>query len=171
MARPALTHGGDALVLIGDTSGHLGRSMLLRVLTGRDEGTPPPVNLAAERRNGDFVRRLIADGAVTACHDISDGGLLIAVAEMALAGGIGARLFTPETRLPPLAWMFGEDQARYVLAAADARPVLAAAAEAGVSAVVAGETGGEELTVGDGDFIPLQNLRDAHERWFPARMT
>ena len=170
MARPALIRGGDALVLIGDTSGHLGRSMLLRVLADRDEGTPPPVNLAAERRNGDFVRRLIADGAVAACHDVSDGGLLIAVAEMALAGGIGARLFAPETRLPPLAWMYGEDQARYVLAAADANPILAAAAEAGVPAAVVGETGGAELTVGDGDSISLQELRDAHERWFPARM-
>ncbi len=70
--------------------------MYLREICGREEGAPPPVDLAAEKRNGDFVRALIGEGAVSAVHDISDGGLLVAVAEMAMASGIGAALVDAE---------------------------------------------------------------------------
>src|SRR5690606_5454207 len=76
---------GEVLILIGETRGHLGQSLYLRELLGREEGAPPPVDLAAERRNGDFVRDEILAGKVKACHDISDGGLAVAVAEMCLA--------------------------------------------------------------------------------------
>ena len=83
---------GLDLVLLGATAGHLGQSLWLREMAGQEEGPPPPVDLAAERRNGDFVRARILAGTVAACHDVSDGGLLVAVAEMALAGDVGARL-------------------------------------------------------------------------------
>ncbi len=83
---------GDALVLVGHTAGHLGQSLWLREVAGREEGAPPPVDLAAERRVGDFVRSAILGGGVTACHDLSDGGLLVAIAEMVLAGPVGAAL-------------------------------------------------------------------------------
>src|SRR5579862_1882918 len=90
----ALKAEGNALILVGDTDksngGHLGASLYLREIEGREAGPPPPVDLAAERRNGDFVRGLIEAGHVAACHDISDGGLLVALAEMAMAGGRGA---------------------------------------------------------------------------------
>src|SRR6185369_10257837 len=105
---------GDTLVLIGETHGELGSSLYLRELFGREDGAPPPVDLAVERRNGDFVRALIQSGRVTACHDISDGGLAIALAEMAMAGNCGARI----APVPPdqaHGWLFGEEQARYVL--------------------------------------------------------
>ena len=82
----ALKRDGNALILIGDTSGHLGASLYLREIEGREDGPPPPVDLAAERRNGDFVRGLIERRLVAACHDVSDGGLLVAIAEMAMAG-------------------------------------------------------------------------------------
>src|SRR5438067_6495024 len=92
----ALKQDGDALVLIGDPGdqigGHLGSSVYLREIEGQEDGPPPPVDLAAERRNGDFVRGEIAAGQVAACHDISDGGLLVAIAEMAMAGGRGVAL-------------------------------------------------------------------------------
>ena len=83
----------ELIVLLGETKGWLGQSLYLREICGREEGAPPPVDLIAERRTGDFVRGLIDEGIVTAVHDISDGGLLVAVAEMALASGIGARLY------------------------------------------------------------------------------
>src|SRR6185436_11190735 len=86
---------GEAILLIGETKGHLGQSLYLRELLGREEGPPPPVDLKAERRNGEFVRSLIAAGRTTAVHDVSDGGLLIAVAEMAMTGNIGAELQLP----------------------------------------------------------------------------
>ena len=76
---------GEAILLVGETQGWLGQSLYLREICGREEGAPPPVDLAAERRHGEFVRALIRDGLVTAVHDLSDGGLLVALAEMAMA--------------------------------------------------------------------------------------
>src|SRR5579863_6615766 len=111
----ALKHGGDGLILIGDTRGHLGASLYLREIEGREEGAPPPVDLADERKNGDFVRGEIAKGHVAACHDLSDGGLLVAIAEMAMAGGRGVALGQLPAALPLHAWLFGEDQARYLI--------------------------------------------------------
>ena len=83
---------GEAILLIGETQGWLGQSVYLRDICGREEGAPPPVDLAAEKRNGDVVRGMIHAGTATAVHDLSDGGLLIALAEMAMASGIGAQL-------------------------------------------------------------------------------
>jgi phosphoribosylformylglycinamidine synthase len=94
-ARIALPGPRLAILLVGDTPGHLGQSLYLREIHGAEAGPPPPVDLAVERRNGDFVRGLIQDGLVLACHDVSDGGLLVALAEMAMAGNIGANLINP----------------------------------------------------------------------------
>jgi phosphoribosylformylglycinamidine synthase II len=157
---------GLHLVLVGGAAGWLGQSLWLREIAGREDGPPPPVDLQAERRNGDFVRGLILDGAVRACHDVSDGGLLVAVTEMALAGRTGAMLDAAGDH----AFWFGEDQSRYVLAVPDPAPVLAAAAAAGVPATRLGTAGGDGLTLPGGVSISLERLRTAHERFFPAWM-
>jgi phosphoribosylformylglycinamidine synthase len=174
IADPAFKADGEAIVLIGETRGHLGASSYLRVIEGREEGAPPAVDLAAERRNGDFVRGLIAGAQVTACHDISDGGLAVALAEMALAGGRGAEITGPEAtdpKSPPVhAWLFGEDQARYIVTAEDGVALLDAAAAAGVPATRIGTTGGTALILPEGDPISLDGLREAHEGWLPAYM-
>jgi len=173
MARPALRTEGEVLVALGETRGHLGASMYLREIAGSEAGAPPPVDLAAERRNGDFVRALIAAGRVAVCHDVADGGLLVAIAEMALAGGIGATLEAPPADGPaPHAWAFGEDQARYVIALPEAEldSVLREAEAAGVPAAVVGRAGGLALTVSGEDPISLARLRAAHEDWLPAYM-
>jgi phosphoribosylformylglycinamidine synthase len=164
---------GDKLVLIGETTGHLGQSIYLQVIAGRQAGAAPPVDLAAERRHGDLVRGLIQAGAVNAAHDVSDGGLLVAVAEMALAGGRGAAIRLPRGDLAPHAVLFGEDQARYVVAVPEggAGEVLAAARAAGVAARLLGTVGGGDLTVEGLVTISLANLRDAHETWLPRAMT
>ncbi len=159
---------GQELVLIGDTVGHLGQSLWLREIAGRQEGAPPPVDLAAERRNGDFVRAQILGGAVCACHDASDGGLLVAVTEMALGGQTGATLVAPPTGVAPHAWWFGEDQARYILAVTDAASLLAAAAAAGVPAARLGSAGGDCLTLPGTVPISLASLAAAHARFLPA---
>ena len=161
---------GLHLVLIGATAGWLGQSLWLREIAGREDGPPPPVDLAAERRNGDLVRGLILGGNVRACHDVSDGGLLVAVAEMALAGGTGAALDHDDGHGGDHAFWFGEDQSRYVLAVADPAPILAAAAAADVPAARLGTAGGDGLTLPGGVLISLQRLRAAHERFFPAWM-
>ena len=165
----ALPPGLD-LLLVGASSGWLGQSLWLREVAGREDGPPPPVDLAAERRNGDFVRELILAGQVRACHDVSDGGLLVAVAEMALGGDVGAALGDAPAGLAPHGFWFGEDQARYVLAVADAGAVLAAAESAGVPAMRLGRSGGAHLTLPGGVSISLAELRAAHERFFPAWM-
>jgi len=107
---------------------------------------------------------------VTACHDISDGGLIVAVAEMAMAGRLGARIESPKADLPLFAWLYGEDQARYVLTVENADSLLAKARAAGVAAMVIGRTGGESLTVDDAYTISVNELRAAHESWLPTYM-
>ena len=172
MATAALAAAGETLVVIGETRGHLGASLYAREIAGREAGAPPPVDLAAERRNGDFVRRLIESGRVSACHDVSDGGLFVAVAEMALAGGVGAALAPPAGGPPPHAWLFGEDQARYVIAAApmDAATIVVEAVAVGVPAAEIGRTGGDSLTVSGDHPISLSELRGAYEGWLPGYM-
>jgi len=160
---------GDALVLIGETRGELGASLYLRELLGREDGAPPPVDLVAERRNGDFVRSLIQSGAARAVHDLSDGGLAAAASEMALASGMGLTLTLPEGVLAH-AFLFGEDQARYLIATSDAAALFKAALAASVPARQIGVAGGEVIAA-DGLFsLPLAELRAAHEGWMPAFM-
>jgi phosphoribosylformylglycinamidine synthase len=161
---------GDTLVLLGTTNGHLGQSLWLREIAGREEGAPPPVDLAAERRTGDFVRGLIQRGGVGACHDLSDGGLLVAVAEMVLAGRTGASLAAPPGTLAPHAYWFGEDQARYLIATANPATVLREAQAAGLQASVIGRADEGGLTLPGGVTISLKALQDAHTRFFPAWM-
>ncbi len=159
----------QAIVLIGKTAGWLGCSLYVRESCPGETMAPPPVDLAAERRNGDFVRGLIADRQVTACHDLADGGLLVAVAEMALAADIGATITLPGD-LPAHAWLFGEDQARYLVTTANPADLLAAAIQAGIPARRIGHTGGASLTVSGTAPISLADLSAAHEGWLPAYM-
>jgi phosphoribosylformylglycinamidine synthase len=170
LAGTAFAGEDESILLIGETAGHLGQSILLRLLANRDTGAPPPVDLAAERRNGDFVRELVISGEISSCHDISDGGILIAAAEMALLSGIGAKIVAPENDIPFLAWLFGEDQGRYLMTTSKPDSVIASAKRAGVPAILIGRTGGTELTVGDSDFISLGELKIAHENWLPKYM-
>ncbi|MEO1000233.1 MAG: phosphoribosylformylglycinamidine synthase subunit PurL, partial [Pseudomonadota bacterium] len=155
----------EALVLIGGPGTHLGRSALLWCLEGREEGAPPPVDLGAEARHGAFVRGAIRAGQVTAAHDLSDGGLAVAAAELALAGGVGVQLELPEGG--GLAHAFGEDQGRYLLATRDAAALLAAAAEAGVDALEVGKIGGTLVAIGE-SAVALEDLRAVHEGVLPA---
>ena len=163
----------DAILLIGALGRwgtHLGQSVYLREVEGREDGDAPPVDLAAERRNGDFVRGLILAGQTTAVHDISDGGLAVAVAEMALASGLGATLDSPDG--PKHAAFFGEDQARFVIttAEADCDAILRSAGGYGIPAVRIGTVGGQSVRLGDAPAITLETLRQFHEGWFPTYM-
>ncbi|MFC3705712.1 phosphoribosylformylglycinamidine synthase subunit PurL [Devosia honganensis] len=168
--QPILLIGGPAA-----RGTHLGQSVYLRDLFDRRDGDAPHVDLAAERRTGDFVRRLIRSGVVTACHDLSDGGLGVALAEMAIAGGIGAEVTDVEGHDPILTF-FGEDQGRY-LVTLDLDPQgeeIAAlweeAASLGIQAPWIGNTGGTSLRLGAARPVPVATLAAAHESWFPAYM-
>ena len=166
----AFKAGGNHIVLLGETKGWLGASLYLREVCGREEGAPPPVALHRERRKGELVRRLIQDEQVVACHDISDGGLLVAVAEMAMASGIGASLDAPAS-VPLHAWCFGEDQGRYLLEVGqdDLVAVLEAAQEHDCIARVVGKTGGDTINVG-GAAVSVAELKVTNEGWLPAYM-
>jgi phosphoribosylformylglycinamidine synthase len=167
-----LTQAGLGIVLIGETTGWLGQSLYLREACGREEGAPPPVDLAVERRNGDFVRSQIAIGRVEACHDLSDGGLIVALAEMAIAGGTGMEIGQPAgNAVPSHAFFYGEDQGRYVIASGSADDVIEAAHAAGVPAVLLGYSGGALLVVKDLLSLPLSDIKAVHEAWLPGYMS
>ncbi|MEM8826807.1 MAG: phosphoribosylformylglycinamidine synthase subunit PurL, partial [Pseudomonadota bacterium] len=143
---------GEAIWLIGKHGTHLGQSVWLREIEGREDGPPPYVDLDAEKAVGDYIRGLIADGSVTAVHDVSDGGLLAAVTEMALAGGRGARLAALTH-----AEAFGEDQARYI---------VTAPAHIELEGARIGVVEGDAIIVGEA-VISLNALHAAHENWLP----
>ena len=171
-ATLAFKAGGEAVLLIGDTQGWLGQSVYLRDVCGREEGAPPPVDLETEKRNGNVVRGMIHAGTATAVHDISDGGLLVALTEMAMAGGMGAQLLAAPAAIVPHAYWFGEDQARYIVtvAAADAGLVLAKMKGAGIPCVRIGTTGGDTIAISGEKAVSVEMLKTGFEDWLPAYM-
>ncbi|WP_298171090.1 phosphoribosylformylglycinamidine synthase subunit PurL [Novosphingobium sp.] len=157
MAKIAFKADGEAIFVIGHSNGHLGQSLWLREIHGLEDGPPPPVDLAAERAHGEFVRSLIAAGKVSAVHDVSDGGLLVALAEMALASGIGCTL----EEIGDHFTAFGEDQGRYIVTSAVAETIQAA----GIPMTRVGTTGGSAVS-GPGFSVAIAELRAANEAFF-----
>ena len=157
---------------IGREAGHLGQSLYQLIVTGKLEGAPPPVDLADEIKAGNLTRSLIREGKVRAVHDVSDGGLLVAIAEMALAGEIGVQLFPYEGKLPAHGAWFGEDQARYVMEAEPglAEEIIERARLLALPARVVGRVGGDALTLKNESVLALDDLRTAHEGWLPRFM-
>ncbi|HUG45106.1 MAG TPA: phosphoribosylformylglycinamidine synthase subunit PurL [Sphingomicrobium sp.] len=165
---------GDVLVVIGMRGGHLGQSLWLAEIHGRSDGPPPPVDPASERLNGEFVREQIHAGALTAVHDVSNGGLAVAIAEMALAGNIGA-LVQPAGPGHAARQFFAEDQGLYVATVDDGHLLdfLTGADAAGVQVEPIGRTAGKRLIfeLADGDYcLSLDELRAAHDGFFPRLM-
>jgi phosphoribosylformylglycinamidine synthase len=159
---------GESLVLLGHSAGHAGQSLWLDVCHNRREGNPPAIDLAVERRLGELLRQLIAVGVVTAVHDISDGGALVAIAEMALAGGIGADVTLPNVP-NPAAVLFGEDQSRALVTTTDPQGVIDAATRANIFSAPIGRVGGTAVS-GPGFNASLADLRAVHEGFFPTLM-
>jgi phosphoribosylformylglycinamidine synthase len=163
----ALRQGQD-VVLIGEITGWLGQSLWLREIVGLEAGAPPPVFLAQERAAGDFVRAQILSGHIESCHDVSDGGLLIAIAEMAIAGHAGIALQAPDADVPAHAFWFGEEQGRYVAGTTSAAHLLAAAGAAGVPARLIGRVEGNHLKLPGVAPMSIDMLMTQRDRFFPA---
>ena len=163
---------GDTLILIGETQGWLGSSVYLREILRREEGAPPPVDLEVEKRNGDYVRKLIRNKRVNAVHDCSDGGLAVTACEMAFAGNIGVHL-SRAIGCPTHGWLFGEDQARYLVAVEEnsVNPVISTAKAKGVSAQIVGKVGGDRIKADGGFDVTLAGLREKHEAFLPGLMS
>ncbi len=176
MARIGFAAEGQSILLLGAPpawGSHLAQSIYMRDIHGRTDGPPPPVDLDHEKRVGDYVRGLIRDGVATAVHDISDGGLAVALSEMAMASGIGADVELPFPADPIPVW-FGEDQGRYLvtvdLDGEELRMLMDEAAQAGFAAPRIGRTGGTELKLDGARAISVADLKAAHEGWFPRFM-
>lgn len=161
---------GEEIILIGETKGHIGSSLYLREIHGSEEGTPPPVDLAIELKNGNFVRELIETKQINTCHDVSDGGLLVSVAEMAMKsedGKIGAEILVPKKAPDQFHYFFGEDQARYVISAKPsiAKKILAKAKKEGITTAKIGKTIKDNFKVGTTK-IKVSELTEENENFF-----
>jgi phosphoribosylformylglycinamidine synthase len=173
-ATIAFKHTGDAIFAVGERGGHLGQSIWLREVHGREDGPPPPVDLRAERRTGEFIRSAITRGLISACHDVSDGGMAVTLAEMALASGIGAMVNEAQP-FGVAGSFFGEDQGLYLVTVPDEAltEFLSSAAAVDVPADPIGRTIKDRLIfeLDEGDWtIGLDELRAAHEGFFPTLM-
>lgn len=171
MARIDAMQSGDTIILVGVCGSHLGQSIYLRDILNRTDGDAPHVDLSMEKKNGEFVRHLIETGMITTCHDLSDGGLALALAEMVIKSkkGIKAQL-TEQT--PPHAELFGEDQARYLIAvnAPELPKVIAAGKQSSVDLQIVGKVEGDHLEVENQFKLSVDSLHDAYENWFPNFM-
>jgi phosphoribosylformylglycinamidine synthase len=171
---------GDTLLVIGETTGHLGASAYARTILGLDgpaAGIAPRVNLATEAKHAAIIRKLIAAGLVNAVHDVSDGGIACAAAEMALASGVGVTFVPDREPGDELAapGLFGEDQARYLVAVSDTQNARWGVTGTVPSAI--GHFGGDAVVIQTGwgadqvsHVVPLVKLRAAYEGWLPGYM-
>ncbi|HYC94173.1 MAG TPA: phosphoribosylformylglycinamidine synthase subunit PurL, partial [Sphingomicrobium sp.] len=178
-ATIAFKNEGNSIVVIGAAPHQqdLGQSLWLDVCAGRRGGNSPSVNLDVERRHGELVRKLIAQGLVNAVHDVSDGGMLVAITEMALASGLGCTL--QSSIYDGAAAWFGETQGRYVVATDQLEALLERLTAEAVSSDPIGKVAARasiKIEVNDGTVvastteISLADLRAAHEGFFPALM-
>lgn len=179
MATIAFKAEGEAILVVGDNDGHLGQSLWLREIQGLEAGPPPKVDLTHELTAARLIRSWIDCGAVTAVHDVSDGGEAVAVAEMALAGGVGADVSWAGKQYPDYeiqllssaAAAFGESQGRYVVTSVEPERIISDAKAAGLSVRWLGATW-EEPTLqlvseyADMAYIPLADLREASDSFF-----
>lgn len=171
MATIAFKDAGETIVVVGETRGEMGQSIYLKEIEGREEGAPPSVDLKTERQNGDFVRSAIHDGLLTAAHDMADGGFLVALSEMALAGKLGADLDLPND-IPLHAYCFAEDQARYIVTATseNVEKLVQTAESLNVPLQIVGTTSHNELKIGDILSISVEDVRNVHSNWLPNLM-
>lgn len=172
VATIALKRAGELLVVIGREAGWLGQSIYQQHFAEKLEGAPPPVDLADEMKAGTLVRALIRDGLTDTVHDCADGGLLVTIAEMALAGNVGVELYPYEGKLPAHAVWFGEDQGRYVVAVAPdrAEEVVERARLLALPARIVGTVGGDRIAIKGEAWLDLAELRETHEAFLPGLM-
>jgi len=162
---------GDTIMILGVTKGHIGSSVYLKEIEKKEEGAPPKVDLNVEEQNGNFVRDLIEKRLITACHDVSDGGIAVTVAEMTLSKKIGATIVLPKKKnVPPYAWLFGEDQSRYIITTKNPEPILKKARNKRIPLYILGKTSGHMLVFGDQIAVSLRDVEKSHEKWLPKYM-
>lgn len=156
----------EDIFIIGQTDGHIGQSLFLNDICKHEGGQPPKVDLALEKKNGSFIQHCNSEGILTSCHDISEGGLLVALAEMVMASNMGAKL-NLDTNME---YLFGEDQARYIVTVSDGEKLIDLASKHDVFVNYLGKTGGESLQITDSLSVNVSKLKDLNENWLPNYM-
>ncbi|MFV9876283.1 MAG: phosphoribosylformylglycinamidine synthase subunit PurL [Rickettsiales endosymbiont of Dermacentor nuttalli] len=171
LTRNSFNNVGDYIVLLGNTEGHLGSSLFLREICGQEEGAAPSVNLLEEKKYGEFVFNLIRQKMINACHDVSDGGIYIALAEMAIKSNIGATIHLPAD-VDKYEWLFGEDQCRYIITCnSEILPSIESLIrQSNIQYKVLGQTGGNKMIV-DNNEINLDQLKLAYHSTLLQRMS
>jgi phosphoribosylformylglycinamidine synthase len=163
---------GDLIVLLGKTNAELGGSEYAWTLHRHLGGTPPELDLEREKALIDTLVSLAADRKITAAHDCSEGGLGVTLAEMAIAGNIGARIDPTQVGPAPHVWLFSETASRAVVTCNedDLDAVLAVAERRGLPADVLGVVGGDSLNVGIHLDLPSATLAERFESALPEML-
>ena len=153
------------IFILGKTDGHLGCSAFYKVINKNEMGLPPKIDLDLEKKNGLFLHNLILSNHITGCHDISDGGFLIALAEMIIANNLGAKI-TLNKRNIRVNWLFGEDQSRYIIIAKDKDLILKTAKEKKIYVKHIGHVVENELNINDDIIISVKEMIEKNKKWF-----
>ena len=158
---------GNLLLIIGETKGHIHQSALCYDILHIKKGPPPTINLSEEKKNSFFIRDLINKKIAQSVHDISDGGIALTIAEMCMSGKIGANITTNLIDAERIKFLFGEDQARYVIEvkSADYDNIVKLAKEKEVSLLQIGSTKAENLTIDDMK-ITVEDMLTLNNKWF-----
>ena len=170
--RTAIAKAGLNLFVVGQPEGEcwLGSSLYAKIIAGREGGAPPPVELEAEQKHGQFIINAISQHLVQAVHDISDGGILVCLAEMLMGSPFGVQI-DPSSGLEMHSRAFGEDQGRYIIAVDEDTDILAEATDYGVSVMPLGKTDSSgELTLAGFDPISIDRLTTLNEAVIPDMM-
>ncbi|MDQ3653635.1 MAG: phosphoribosylformylglycinamidine synthase subunit PurL [Chloroflexota bacterium] len=165
-ARGITWNDGDDIYLLGETAPGLGGSEYLSLVHGMVAGAPMPIDFDLERRLQQFVRALVISGMVSGVHDVADGGLAVALAEMALVSNVGAVIsLGTDDRRNDVRW-FGESASRALVAASPEQrsSIESVALASGVSVLRIGAAGGDTLTLGRSPGLSLQEMRDGNSR-------
>ena len=156
------------ILVVGKTSGHLYQSEFFREVLNIKDGPPPGINLFNEKNNGLLILKLISKKLVNAVHDISSGGILIALSEMCISGKIGAKINIPQNSISPHEYLFGEDQSRYLIEINEKNKdeVSKILEKNSIYYEIIGETQKESLYLNKEFNIKLTDLKELNSFWF-----
>ncbi len=157
---------GSYICVIGISNNHLGNSQYLSIIKNKEIGSTPSIDLEEELKNGKFILNFIEQNKFEAVHDIGDGGLLIALAEMSIYGGKGVNLDINKSSL--IEYLFGEDQSRYLVEISkdNFEEFMREAEKNNVSVEKIGITQADQFEIKNIGKIKVDALIQAHESWF-----
>jgi len=162
--EPAFANEGDTVVLLGETKDELGGSEYLKIFFRRVAGQCPSLDLDAEKSLVELLVRAVGEGLLSSAHDLSEGGLGVALAESCILGGIGATVKL-QGDLQPHVETFSESQSRAIVSLAPEKVVAleAMAAELGVPLRVIGKTGGKNIVIEGWLDLPVEEVSGIYE--------